>query len=435
MRIGLRLLLWVGTILSCCGSAVSATPLDASKLVNSVFLLSSKTNDTCATGFLMADGELVTNSHVMHALCPLRNCEDVIIRKASRIGDMIPQLVPVQALSIKKDFPGLDAAVLEVKFEHEVVGAFKKGGSATPGQPLFSLGYPRCKALTLSSGSLETVSNLRLFTSVQGAHGSSGSPIFDQDYNLIGIADEAESVTSALTSMLFATDFRLRGVRADILFELTALDPIASINRHAALLSAHYNDSVRPTKQLTRLLAGEDFLHLVEGLRKRLIMFDRFAIYGKSLSWLGEYIALLPTLPVSLTTDPLILATEKIAVAYSLEKFGLKQKSFTALDSAQLVSAINAMQRPLEHKQALIELVNYAASDGYMGSEYYTLLLCAMGVGTALVLTLLWGWSLGYVFSRARGGIIRGTIVMAVVGIVLWPLSFLLFLMLSLRRS
>ena len=175
--------------------------------------------------------------------------------------------------------------------------------------------------------------------------------------------------------------------------------------------------------------ASFDFTMAVDGVLRRSSFFqlDRdtlFALFSgreKSLNFL-KY----PFKPSS----PELLEAEKLGTAYALELYGFHNETFGEIDIPALLENIQHSERPPHHFQSLEELISVAQV--HKPADLAFSLLLFLGFG--LPLLVVWGWSLGYVFRSANGRWYFRIFKMMVIGLVLWPLSLIVFGLMSSPR-
>ena len=55
--------------------------------------------------------------------------------------------------------------------------------------------------MQLASGTVSSVDTLGFVTTLEGSRGSSGSPMFDESGNLVGVVERAKDLLSSMTSL------------------------------------------------------------------------------------------------------------------------------------------------------------------------------------------------------------------------------------------
>lgn len=404
----------------------SAKPSDTlpSALSESVLLLRSKMNGVCATGFLLSDGTLVTNAHVTRTLCPSGSCLGVELLRAPHLGSAATQTLAITKASIIRELPVLDVSFLKLEGANLPVGFFSSATSALPGSEVYSLGYPKCGALSLSEGKIDSLDSLKLSTTTRAAHGSSGSPIFNSDFKLIGIAEESESIAGGFLSMFSDYTFETIALRADVALELRGISDDALLLTQADALLENYRTSVRTLSGLERARAAISFVAAVEGIRDALLFTPGREQELKVMAALGQYLDYIPRLLPEVSQSELLNRLQSLVLAYNLELKGAHQQFMIPARSETIFESLDRSVVPVKMREEFKELIIFAVRNGYQGLELYGLLLGLKLTMLAIVALCILGWSMGYVFAGSRGGFFK-RLLWAFSALVLWPLPVL----------
>lgn len=406
---------WLATV----GNAQTPAPLPE-HIRSSILFMKSEENGTCGTGFVSDGGLVVTNAHVVRALCPTGKCKDVQLLQASGIGNR--PLVPVATaqLHVEQTLPALDVAFLRADTGIDTSGIKVREEPPREGETAITLGYPKCGALTESRGNITDVESLRFASTTRGAHGSSGSPVFDENFQLIGIVAESASISGGLLSLV--TDYRFETVsmRADKALSLRGLSSSASIAKQAELLLEYYRQHVRNLRGTQRMRAGVAFTAAFEGLQDQVLFageptdaFYRFAFAGQHLDYLTQ------TLPPENSEASRSIST--LVLAYNVEVNGAYQQPLVAVKMDQLFEAIRANKVPSAVVDDWREIISYAAESDFPGMELYGLFLAGLtSVVAVLVLSVL-AWSMGYTFGTMPGSFAKRLLWM-LANFVMWPI-------------
>lgn len=254
-------------------SALAEPLRTPSELQNSVFLIKGDSpKSACGTGLLLEQKYLISNAHLVENLCPQNDCSNLSAWISAGFELPANSKVAVEKFTLRLKLRALDLAVIEISPELPSGSYFRFNRRAWQDMkldmPAEMYGFPGCRQLIQSRGLLQQVQALHLFSTLEGRHGSSGSPISLADGSLLGIADEADSFLAALFSKLFRTNFALRGIQASHLAYL--LEHIGENKKlllyESELLLAHYQTRISPLSGLLRLLKGVEFQFYVREL-------------------------------------------------------------------------------------------------------------------------------------------------------------------------
>ena len=388
-------------------------------LKESVVLLSGEKG--CATGFLVQD-EILTNAHVTEALCPYGVCGPITVKKMDSVETESWEYLENQEAVLVQEVPTLDVALLKIP------NITRKSISPTnfaPGEIgslAYILGFPGCGDLTLTEGKILAKTPTGFRTSAETQKGSSGSPVFNQKFQVIGVAMQSSSLLGGIAALPLnaptSTDFVDIGYAQDVLWSNNS--ELALIEMK--LLNSIYRDFVVSSHGLDRMRASFDFIMAADVVLRRSSFFqlDKETLFtlfvGReySLNFLRH-----PFKPSS----PELLEAEKLGTAYALETFGLRDETFKEIDVPLLLKNLRNSGRPYDHVQRLEELILEAQI--HKSADWIFSFLIFLGIG--LPLLVVWAWSLGYVFKAANGAWYLRILKMIVVGLAFWPLSLILF--------
>lgn len=408
-----------------------AEPNVPRELLDSVVLLSAP-GSGCATGFIDEKGRIFTNVHVSRAVCRFGTCRAARLQRAGGLDKFAGADIPTDGLRVVKELPSLDVAILELDNAAALEGAFGPVAPPRVGDKVRVLGFPHCRALKLGEGEIVSRDDLRVYFSAQIAHGSSGSPVFDENNRLVGIVDEASTLLGGLDSMFLGGTFDGRGVNARTVMDLFERDERASLLREAQLLNDFYLKQVQPLRFEDRLRESFEFTDRVSSFLERLALSRDEEALRSALS-MERDISLLPRMHPP--GGQLSQEVEKLGLAHNLDSNGLIGSDLHKIDTDGLIEAIKTSGREPLHAEALIQIVRDFKTSGYRGSIWSVSLVTGVIVIALVFAGMIWAWTLGFTFVRASGGVIRRFFVMLLVAIAIWPLSFLVFLVLSRRRS
>ena len=368
---------------------------------------------SCGSGVLLADGLVLTNSHLIHSICKFGDCANLEIHASSNAW-------AASSAELVVDIPSIDVALLIPK-PPLGKGIFALSETAVPqlGFQVATLSFPGCGDLTSTAGKVEKVNEIKLYTSCLGQHGSSGGVIFDKNYKLVGLIDEAGDLLSAASSLLVGTNFKLRGSRADVISKVLAKPEAEQTLVEAALLYAYYKSEVMNSSGWTRVWAGLDFMAIFEDFRKRAELLGHAGFSG-----VDQYIsslALIKTMPNSTELQNLIVL---LSAAYSTENKGPFYKLLVPLDLGLFAKQLRAHGKNETQIDSLREIVRGAAAQGYPGVQLFLLGKSVLYFLIALLVSGIWAFSLGTIYARLTGSFFKRIFIISLVGL-LWPFSLL----------
>lgn len=407
-------------------SLLKAEPVQ--DLINSVVLLRGEANFPCATGFILDNGDILTNAHVTRSICPLGRCNDIQAFRAKDMGAEATEKLPIK-LEIKKEIVSFDVAKLEQLGENKILGNFKTDfPSLKLKSAVASLGFPRCGKLAFSKGEITDLGPIQFYTTIDGSHGSSGSPIFDEQNKLVGIVDQSTSLTGALASLGWGAHFPLRAVGIANAYSIINDVDEVSFKQEAALLKNHLLTHVSKLAGNDRL--KEDLLvsNMVEGFRRRVIDSNLPAELKIYTLHFGEYPGefLRATTPTLGSNYQQLLATvEELMLAYNVEVKGAASSIFAPLDLSKFEAGLRDSGRTPERTRQLMTIMLQGIDDLGMETRF------AVRTAAYLLLFILIGslitFSSGYMYALMQGSRFRRIIITSLASL-LWPFSFIWFL-------
>ncbi len=394
-------------------------------ILQSVVQLSG--SESCATGFIVGD-QIVTNAHVTESLCPYGTCDPITVQIMDSTETNSWKFLTNQTGILIREVPSLDIALLKIPNIHKNSISPQEFLSAPVGSDVTTLGFPGCQEFTVSEGKVLSKNILSFHTSALNSPGSSGSPIFDNQFNIIGIVAAAgtffEAVSSKITDFPFSTKAVDAKAAQIVLWTIESELPLIQMK----MLNTFYRESVIPSEGLDRLKKSLEWSSAVDGVWGRATFLQlnpntSFALasgMGDSLEFLKH--------PFPSSTTPELLEAEKLGAAYALELFGLQNYNLEELDIPDLLNNIQKSGRPTSH----IEALEYLISRAYIHdpAEWWTIFWKTMFF--ILPLLCVWGWTLGYVYKAVYGTWYLRLIKMTIVGVAFWPLS--LFVLWWLKR-
>jgi len=402
------------------------------EVIKSVVMLSNNSGTECASGFLTHDGYIVTNAHVTASLCEFGDCSNVLLRRATAIGELPTQAIVHQGIELLYEAPSFDFAILKFTGGQDTAnGIF--GSPATPeaGGSIFSLGFPLCGPLFLSEGIVTEKNDLHVYTSARASHGSSGSPFFDENYQLMGIVDEAESIVAALIGRLFGRKFNSRGFRGDVLVSILEEDDGQRDLRTIKLINDYHKSRILPETGISRLRAGFDFMNIVQRTKRELATSDHEPMNLMSLFFMGDEVTALVSLTPENPEDEFARELERMVFAYNLEVKGARGAMLKPINLNTFQNKLSTSGRQQEQVTLLMSLLEQYKEDQYPGMEISIAQYLLLILFLILPLGFFWAISLGYVYARAKGSMIRRFFVSLFTGVFFWPVSFIYFVVQS----
>ena len=396
------------------------------ELVNSVVLLSSE-NGRCGTGFISNENQIYTNAHVINSICPARDCKKIKLHRANAVGQPANEEIKHGSLKVLKISAVLDMAVIvaDIDSQNEFKGSLMLSSDAPiANENVYSLGFPGCKNLTLSSGVIKSSQALRVFTTTSGSHGISGSPLINRDGKVKAIVNQAASISGGLKSLLAGSNFENRAVPINTVTEVFN-DYSNSLVIEARLINQFYRENVRPLEGSMRIRESLEFSQRLRGLLDDAVNFPELLQNVAPLLALDKDLLFLAGLPYK--ENVLTNEIEKIAFANALEVRGLSDQRLVPIDRASIHNALKNSARPDPQITALMDLVDTARNQKFSGLYVYAAgyllpLFCIL-----ILLFFIYTFSLGYVFARSHGGLLKRIGKTLLIAIAFWPISLIVF--------
>ncbi len=390
-----------------------------SSLQESVVLLSGEKG--CATGFLVQD-QILTNAHVTEALCPYGKCDPITIMKMDAVETESWEYFENQEAILVQEVPTLDVALLKILkiTENSIFSTNFSPGEI--GGLAYILGFPGCGELTLTEGKILAKTPTGFRTSAEAQKGSSGSPVFNENFEIIGVAMQSSSLLGGIAALPFntptSTDFVDIGYVQNVLWSKDSELAITEMK----ILNSIYRDIVVPSYGIDRMRASFDFIMAADVVLRRSSFFllDREALFTLFVG--REYSINFLRHPFK-NSSPELLEAEKLGLAYALEVFGVRDETFEEIDVPTFIENLRNSGRPYNHVERLEELI--LGAQIYKPADWIFSFLIFLGIG--LPLLVVWAWSLGYVFRATNGIWYIRIFKMVVIGLAFWPLSLIIF--------
>ncbi len=393
----------------------------------SIVLLSG--SEMCATGFIV-DDQIVTNAHVTDSLCPYGTCEPITVRIMDSTETNSWKSLTDQPGTLVREVPSLDIALLRIPNIQNNTFSPRDFSSAPIRTDVTTLGFPGCQEFTVSEGKVLSKNILSFHTSALHSPGSSGSPVFDKQFNIIGIVAAAGTVFESLSSKITDLPFSAKAVDGEAAQIVLWMNESELALVQMQMLNTLYRESVIPSEGLDRLTKSLDWTVAADGILDRTTFFQlnqhtSFALVNgmrDSLEFLNQ--------PFPSSATPELLEAEKLGTAYALEIYGLQNTDLEEIAMNSLLDELHDSGRPTSH----IEALKYLISRAYIHEPAELIATFLKTVCIILPLLCLWGWTLGYVYRALHGTWYLRLIKMAAIGIGFWPLSLIAFWWLKARQ-
>jgi len=406
--------------LSCIPLLALASPQGSISPDPTAAILQLRSQTACATGFLLDDGLVVTNAHVANSVCPLGDCRQLAVLRADAVGSE-PRPIDVGTVSIEQTYPALDIALLHLELPPHFPSPFTlRAPPAALGGSVTTLGFPNCAALERSVGQIIESDPIGFRTSAPVSHGSSGSPIIDDRFQVVGIVSEVTGVLPAIGSLVFGWRADARAIRAEHLEALRQTrSPAAALALEARLVN-EFASTLWPLSAPSRLLRSFHLFSSLEGLAASATLSEPTAarLLFSSTQSFDSWSALTGID----WADPELKTLDQTALVQLCEEHGLQSRPSVPLSLEALQSALLRSGRPADHVETLISLAASCSQGGYPGAALTGITYAVGALGTLLFISLLWGTSVGYLYARLQGGRKRRVALCALAALT-WPVS------------
>lgn len=391
-------LLAIAALLIAATAAAEFQP--TTEALNSVVRVRSASSRACGTGFVLNDGAVVTTSHLAASLCSGGSCPEIYLERAQAIGDA-PHPGVNRTLQLIADVPSLDLAMLRPVEEGFVPGVFvfPKGKKTT--SELFMLSFPQCGALEMSRGQFVSTGTLGAETTARGSHGSSGAPLFDINYQVLGVATEANSLSAAALALVAGDSFSMRAARLDRFHELISAAPEESLLKEAQWLAEVYLGELVLLGGSARTLGGYRFINAASGLRKRAALLSDSPFILRTAALADGYPTNVLELEAPQPPTPFEEQFFRVMLALAVETKGASRKLFIPLAREAVEQQLLSKGWGAAARAAHLSTINTPPA-GYPGFELSALKWIAQTLLIAAGIVLLLGIGVGWILGRWR---------------------------------
>jgi hypothetical protein len=392
------------------------------KLLGSILVLTSPNG--CGTGFRTTGGTILTANHLAEALCTAGKCLNIELGNGKEVnGEAVER--HMTNLRVVWRFPEYDVAALS-----EADGSTTRGYFGTTittpivkNQEVFTLGFARCKSLSLSAGQVQSASPIDAETSLMVQSGMSGAPVFTGQGQLVGVIHGAASLLGRTFAQALSRPFAAAVSR----FTAPMINPVdesyTAISNQLQLVSDYYTDAVVPATGHNRLWRSLHYQDIVRLHRSR---------YARSLA--TQPLALLLASSEDYPAPPLNLGrsdTERLAIIANLraqlEQHGAYRYTFVPIAKIPQNSALDPQSS--DEAALFTNTVSAFASGNYLGSTLMQTSFALTYGGGLILVTSLWLASIAYAWGRLYGTALRKRVwVSFLVAVAGWPISLIVFL-------
>lgn len=405
------------------------------KLAQTVKLMGANPNQ-CGSGAIIAPGRLITVTHVINGICPVGELTCPALKLFDSDEQELATVVPLLGNAIRSiDIAELNGpSIVGMAQDESTLGAPRVESA------VIIAGFPNCKGAEVRAGKITKVTPLYFEVDTEGAFGLSGGAIYGARGELLGLVDQAATLSGALSGRLLGGAFNLRAIRADRVFGVDVINtepinysplqtkPLIDSITEASLLLEHYRESVRPIQGFSRLSASGEFLAMVAQFRKR---FAEQATTGDFNSELAQIsLNLFSQVNTGLTKSTLTYISQQLNPTF-LQQISPATNAPALLAIAEAAERFGGFRETLGTNEISEDIKEVAlAQNSYPGYE----VMEASVLLTLGLVAMLWALSIGYAYGRSKGSRLRRMFVTIAVAVLGWPISLIAFLIFG-RRS
>lgn len=396
-------------------------------ITGSVLKISGK--GVCGTAILTSDRKLITAGHLAKSICRSAECHDLKLFRNAGLNQVANKPVPFEKILLKKELPIFDLVIFEISTDYQSnTYATTTTTKAQIFDELSVLGYPNCNELTLSKGQIIGLDHLHITTTVRGLPGNSGSPLLNVKNELIGLVIDTPSIWQSLLAISLGRRATLRAAPIDEILELANSDDNSVALKQLNILSDYYRDDVVDQPGNKRLSSGLDFLTAVERLKEWLSKANVDLNIYRPLFAASTMLFSSPLKINHSLHQQIFEAAELTAAAYAIESRAFLNQNFSLQSFDDWLATFGKAKRSKEHQESMTILIQRAEQQKYMGFFVNAVARIFWIAAPLIILLFFWSWSLGHVFARSQGSMLKRLAIMLLIGLLLWPISYLIFL-------
>lgn len=402
-------------------SPVALADSSASPPVSAIVLLRSHSSNVCGTGVVIGTSRILVSAHVATRICNRSICPNLQVARARKLNALAAEKLSLGEIKVSTLSETLDVALLSTEKEIEVSRQLPLSTS-TPQtkESIQVIGFPDCELLTITDGYIQGLDNFYLRLSAAGRDGNSGSPVINTEGELAGFVDEAQELRDKLWSSISGASFKLRAVRTSVVSGFLESVPDRRPHYLAQELIKLHSSSVASSRGLTRALRGVRYDRAVRDLRLDVLREASAPDTVEAFSLLGMYPGEMLRAQLTAPLSPM----HRVVALANRERLGLRSSPLEHIDPDQI---------PASH--VLAPIFQASAKDTYGGWEYYLTKLAVLYSPVVLILFAAWSLSLGYVLAAESGNLVTRLGKALLVGVAIWPLSLLVWILLRTRPS
>ena len=374
---------------------------------------------SCATGIAFPSGTILTNAHVSRSVCRFGDCS--LITRVSDEGEN--EIFPTRkhrTLTLIRELPSVDIATLSIS----TVGQHEPTPFSPPqiGEEIVIRGFPHCADFSESRGRITSITEPFFETDAPVSKGSSGSMVLGLDGQLRGVVTSVSSVPSAIGATLLGTEGNATAISWSSINEILSLGDYQMLEWELRMALSYYDKAVFPESGTRRWMRTLRFLTLVDGIAGHAATADNGGDVVRPLLWSStEDVSFVSAPPTPHT--PLGLLAEELAFTF-LWEYGGPRGVTLSTDPVDLIETLRTQQQRTGPE---IEVLRRRAEE-VSAQQFPGFVLQSIMYGLVLVgIASSWVLSLGFVLGRSNP-FSRAILHSVLVGLLFWPLSFLVYL-------
>lgn len=385
----------------------TANAVEPQELVtDKVFTIQSSDSKHRGNGFIFNEGIIATTSHLVNHLCHDNDCSNLLVLDNNEVI-----VKPTETIKLISDIQSLDVAFLSFKTNKEPL---LMHDTAIDGKGVLYAAGINKNEIVYQSGLITKDTPIWLYTSIKTQFGLSGAPVVDKEGKLVGMVDQASSIFESVVGRIFNSPVKIRIIKASILKELLTSEA-DSINAELEKINEYYLNNIVKISSFERLFPSMELLSMY--LKAK----ERIGISNIDSSFINPFLAAAnkPLIIGEVKNNKLAETIERAALMESIERHGIQDLT---------ISKIEKLNRNQEQKDLLKNLVKEIVSIHYPGYEamVFSLSVTAILIG---FMGIVWALTVGYTFGNCKGVFLKRIWISFVVAFLLWPISFLVYLL------